>query len=316
MNHTTANAVLVACRDADEYPRLLESLAAQGVVLSYAHTATEAMRAYTNQQVLLAQPDIAAAIIDRMPAVHWVQSTWAGITPLLHTRRQDFMLTGIKEVFGPQMAEYCLGQILAHELQLSLRLSKQQARQWWQEPTGKLKGRTLGIMSLGSIGKHIARVAAGFGLQRVGLSRSGAAVDGFARVFAVGQLHEFLTQADYVVAVLPDTPATTGLMNATSFAALKPTALFINIGRGNLVDENALVAALHAGQLAGAVLDVFRTEPLPEDSPLWTAPNLVISGHVAARSWPQDIANIFLDNFRRYQQQQALNYPIDRARGY
>lgn len=313
---STANAVLVACSDAAEYPQFLETLSKRGVALSYADNAEEALQAYTNQQVLLAQPDMAATVIDRMPTVRWVQSTWAGIAPLLNTQRQDFILTGIKDVFGPQMAEYSLGYILAHELQLNQRLEKQQARHWWHQPTGKVGGKTLGIMGLGSIGRHIARVAEGFGLSLIGLNRTGTAEEGFDRVFAVERLHDFLALADYVVAVVPDTPATTGLMNAAGFAAMKPTALFINIGRGNLVDEADLVEALAGGELAAAVLDVFRTEPLPADSPLWNTPNLLVTGHVAARSWPQDIAGIFLENFQRFQQQQGLKFVIDRERGY
>jgi phosphoglycerate dehydrogenase-like enzyme len=308
--------ILVASRDIADYREALQHLSAEGVRLDFAETTAQALRAYQHQGVLLAQPDIAAVVIDQMPTVHWVQSTWAGITPLLHTRRQDFVLTGIKDVFGPQMAEYCLGQILAFELQYHLRQHKQQAREWWHEPTGRLAGKTLGIMGLGSIGMHIARVASGFDLRLWGLSRGGAAAEDIERVFSVGQLHEFLAGCDYVVAVLPDTPDTTGLMNATSFAAMKPTALFINVGRGNLVDEAALGDALRAGRLAAAALDVFRTEPLPTDSPLWTAPNLVITGHVAARSWPADIARVFLDNLGRYRAGLELNYQIDRVRGY
>ncbi|HKX56085.1 MAG TPA: NAD(P)-dependent oxidoreductase, partial [Xanthomonadales bacterium] len=150
----------------------------------------------------------------------------------------------------------------------------------------------------------------------IGFSRSGNTREEFARVFPAGELNDFLQQADYVVAVLPDTPATTGLMNAASFAAMKPGALFINVGRGNLVHELALEQALRQQRLAGAVLDVFREEPLSPHSPLWATPGLVITGHVAARSWPEDVASIFLDNFRLFQQQQELKFVIDRERGY
>ncbi len=312
----TGSGILVACQDAAEYPPLLEKLANEGIELGFATTTEEALAAWSGQAVLLAQPDIAASLVDHLPGIRWVQSTWAGITPLLHTQRQDFLLTGIKKVFGPQMAEYALGHILAHELQLVQRLEMQRARQWWPESSGRMTGKTLGIMGLGSIGGHIAEVASGFGLELVGLSRSGAAQAGIERVFAVAGLHEFLALADYVVAVLPDTPATTGLMDAAAFAAMKPSALFINIGRGTLVDEDALVNALQQRQIAGAVLDVFRNEPLPKSSPLWTAPNLTLTAHVAARSWPQDIAAIFMENFRRFEAGQELNYGVDRERGY
>jgi phosphoglycerate dehydrogenase-like enzyme len=311
-----ANGVLVACGDAAEYPPLLQELASESIELGFASNTEEALAAWSGQAVLLAQPDIAAALVDQLPGIRWVQSTWAGITPLLHTQRQDFLLTGIKNVFGAQMAEYTLGYLLAHELKLVQRLEKQKSGQWWPEYTGRLSGKTLGIMGLGSIGGHIARVAAGFGLRLIGLTRTGSPQTGVQQVYTVSRLHEFLAQADHVVAVLPDTPATTGLMNAAAFAAMKPAALFINVGRGNLVDEAALAAALQLGQIAGAVLDVFREEPLPANSPLWCAPNLAITAHIATRSWPEDVAGIFVDNFRRFQNGQELNYLVDRNRGY
>ncbi len=312
----TTPGILVACADAAEYRPLLQELAAYGVALHLASDTEEALAMYSGQVVLLAQPDMAAALVDHLPAIRWVQSTWAGITPLLHTRRQDFLLTGIKNVFGPQMAEYTLGYLLAHELKLVQRLERQRAGQWWPEYTGRLAGKTLGIMGLGSIGGHIAKVAAGFGLRLIGMNTSGSHQPGMEQVYTVSRLHEFLAQADHVVAVLPDTPATTGLMDAAAFAAMKPAALFINVGRGNLVDEAALAVALEQGQIAGAVLDVFRQEPLPANSPLWAAPNLAITAHIATRSWPKDVAGIFVDNFRRFQQGLDLKYLIDRERGY
>ena len=310
------HAVLVLCEDAADYAPLLQPLADQGVTIDYAASADAALQLQHHHSVLLAQPNLAAVVIDRLPEVQWVQSTWAGITPLLKTRRQDFLITGVKEVFGKQMAEYTLGHILAHELKLAERREQQVRKNWCDQSSGRLQGKTLGVMGSGSIGAQIARTARCLGLRVIGFSRSGSAHEEFAQVFPAGELNDFLHQADYVVAVLPDTPATTGLMNVATFAAMKPGALFINVGRGNLVDELALQQALMQQQLAGAVLDVFREEPLSPDSPLWTTPGLVITGHVAARSWPQDIVGIFLDNFRRYQHKQELNNLVDRGRGY
>jgi len=318
MNQSTRRrlAVLVVCEDAAEYPPLLASLNAVGVMVNYASSAAAALQHYQGENILLAQPDMAAAIVDQLPDVQWIQSTWAGVAPLLRTQRQDYLLTGVKGVFGAPMAEYCLSYLLAHEQKLLWRYQQQQDRQWRDEPSGRLAGKTLGIMGTGSIGAHIARAADCLGLRVLGYSRSGAAVNGFAEVFPQRRLNDFLSLSDYVTAVLPDTPETTGLMNAESFATMKSSALFINMGRGNLVDEPALAAALRSGQIAAAVLDVFRTEPLPPDNPLWSAPNLLITAHVAARSWPQDNAGIFLDNFRRFEQQMDLHYVIDRQRGY
>ncbi len=309
-------SVLVLGEDAADYRPLLGPLAQQGVRIDYAESRDAALGFPDVHTAMLAQPDLAAGIIDQLPGVQWVQSTWAGITPLMHTARQDFLLTGVKKVFGEQMAEYTLGHILAHELKMAERRVYQIQRAWWDQPSGSLHGKTLGVMGTGSIGAHIARTAQCFGLKAIGFNRSGSAHQEFSQVFSEPDLDSFLAQADYVVAVLPNTPQTTGLMNARRFAAMRPAALFINVGRGNLMDEPALEQALKTEKLAGAVLDVFRREPLSPDSPLWTTPGLIITGHVAARSWPEDIAAIFIDNFRRYQQQRELIYLIDRDRGY
>lgn len=311
-----AVSILVLGEDAHDYQALLKSLSEQGVAVDYATTPLAALDAYQDQRILLAQPDFAAAVIDNMPGIEWVQSSWAGIKPLLKTRRRDYLLTGVKDVFGAQMAEYSLAYILAHEQKLAERTRRQLMHEWWHEPSASLVGKTLGIMGTGSIGSHIAHTARGVGLEVIGFSSSGEAREGFEQVFPSRELHTFLARSDYVVGVLPDTPATTGLMKTASFAAMKSSALFINIGRGNLVNEQDLDLALKEGQIAGAVLDVFRQEPLPQDSPLWHTPHLVITGHIAARSWPRDIAGIFLDNYQRFIGGKALNFQVDRIRGY
>lgn len=308
--------VLILGDDAENYRPFLDTLSGQGVLLDFATTPRAALEVYQDHRVLLAQPDAAAVVIDNMPKIEWVQSAWAGIKPLLETRRNDYLLTGVKGIFGPQMAEYTLAHLLAHEQKLAERSRQQSLYTWWPERSGSLQRKTLGIMGTGSIGSCIARAARGLGLKVRGFNNSGTAGDDFDRVFSRSGLHEFLTDADYVVAVLPDTAASTDLMNRDSFAAMKPTALFINVGRGNLVVEADLVLALKKGRIAGAVLDVFRQEPLPADSLLWQTPGLVITGHVAAYSQPRDVAGIFLDNYQRFIDQQPLQYLIDRNRGY
>lgn len=308
--------VLIIVPDVQDYLPLLAALEQQGVQLTAARTAAEAKAAYAGQAIVLGQPDLVADALPDMPGVKWVQSTWAGVTPLLDTGRRDFLLTGVKGVFGPQMAEYVFGTLLARELRLEERRAYQRRHEWWDAPSGTLDGKTLGVMGTGSIGRHIAGVAPGFGMRAVGFSRSGAGVEGFERVYSREGLHAFLAEADYVVSVLPDTPATTGLLDADAFRAMQSTACLVNVGRGSVVDEDALVAALEAGELAGAVLDVFREEPLPADHPLWDAPGVLITAHMAARSMPQDIARIFVENYRRYVNGGELLYRIDFERGY
>ena len=182
--------------------------------------------------------------------------------------------------------------------------------------TLSLNGKSLGIMGTGSIGQHIARMAEPFGMYITGYSRSGSPVEGFQQVFAQHQLMEFLQAPDYIVGVLPDTPGSQDLLDAAAFRAMKDGCYLVNVGRGNLIDETALADALQAGKLAGAVLDVFRTEPLPDDSVLWNAPGLIVTGHVAAISWPRDIARIFSGNYQRFVAGEPLKYRIDFDQGY
>jgi phosphoglycerate dehydrogenase-like enzyme len=251
-----------------------------------------------------------------MPAVEWVQSTWAGVKPLVALDKRDYLLTGVKDVFGPQMAEYVLAYLLAHEVRLLRRLDEQRARNWWAGESGTLAGKCLGIMGAGSIGRAIASRARTFDVSVLGLSRSGTERAEFDSVYPLSHLAEFLTKLDYLVSVLPDTPATDRLLNAETLALLPPHALFVNVGRANVVDTDALVEALRRGSLAGAVLDVFDEEPVPGDSPLWDTPNLLMTAHMAAISHPGLIAPIFLENYRRFLSGRDLLYVIDFDRGY
>jgi phosphoglycerate dehydrogenase-like enzyme len=308
--------VLILARDAGEYLALLEDLAGGGACLTAAETLDDARGAYTGQPIVLGQPDLVAGALGEMPGVRWVQSNWAGVTPLLDLGRSDYVLTGVKGIFGPQMAEYVLAYLLANELKMFERLGRQANRSWWEETSGTLKGKTLGIMGTGSIGRYMAKMAQPFGMDITGFSRGGASVEGFERVFAANQLGDFLAEPDYVVCVLPDTPGTRLLLNADAFRAMKNGCYLVNVGRGAVIDEKALAEALLAGELAGAVLDVFQREPLPPGSPLWNAPGLIVTAHVAAKSWPEDIAGIFRENYRRYDAGEPLKYSINFERGY
>jgi phosphoglycerate dehydrogenase-like enzyme len=149
-----------------------------------------------------------------------------------------------------------------------------------------------------------------------GLSRSGSRATGFGQVFPVARIDEFLPGLDYLVAVLPDTPQTDNLLNAETLSLLPSHACFFNVGRANIVDDTALVSALSDGRLGGAVLDVFDEEPIPDSSPLWDTPNLLVTAHMAAVSHPELIVPIFLDNYRRYRAGSKLVNIVDFDRGY
>jgi phosphoglycerate dehydrogenase-like enzyme len=308
--------VLVLSKDARDYISFLRDLSEAGTEITAADTAKAALKVYAGQEIILGQPDLVAEVIGEMPAVRWVQSDWAGVTPLTKADRTDYLLTGVKDCFGAQMAEYVLGYLLAWELKMEQRREHQANRSWWPEGSGSLHGKTIGIMGTGSIGKAVAHSLEPFGVRITGFSRQGRAVAGFDQVYTFDQLAVFLSEPDYLVCVLPDTPETTHMLGAEAFCRMKNHCRLVNVGRGNLVDEQALADALYAGELAGAVLDVFQQEPLPTQSSLWNAPGLIVTGHVAARSLPRFVAGIFRENYQRYREGLDLKFRIDFERGY
>lgn len=308
--------VLILAPNADEYLPLLEELVDGGASVRAANSVQSALESGTGQPVILGQPDLVVEVLAARPEVAWVQSTWAGVAPLLALGRRDYMLTGIKDTFGPQISEYVLGYLLAFELRLFERLGRQANRSWWPEPTGTMAGKTMGILGTGSIGRHIAGAAGPFGVMMLGLSLSGSSTDGFEKVYPAERLKEFLETLDYLVCTLPETSGTSGLLDDTAFAAVKPGCYLVNVGRGSVIDENALLTALESGVLAGAALDVFRDEPLPLNSPLWHTQNLLVTAHVAAKSRAEDIAAIFIENYQHYIRGEKLKYLVDFDRGY
>ncbi len=307
---------LIITAIAEELAEEIARLADFPIAIKACASAKQALAEYTDESVIFGNPDMIAEVLPKMWAVDWVQSTWAGVTPLIALDQRDYVLTGIKDVFGPQMSEYVLGYLLAHELEVVQRMTEQRAHNWYKTYSGTLEGKHLGIMGTGSIGRHIATTAAHFGIKVTGLSRSGAALPEFEKVLQVDQLHEFLEHLDYLVAILPQTSATDKLLDAAALAKLPAHAYFINIGRSNVVDDEALIDALRNNTLTGAALDVFDEEPIPADSPLWDAPNLSISAHVAAVSHTPLIVPIFIENYLRYINQQPLKYVIDFDAGY
>lgn len=311
----SAQSVLIVSHDAEDLARLVIE-AEPGIDVAIAHDAREAVDTYTGQRVLFGSPLAIAGALPAMPSVEWVQSSWAGVTPLIELDRRDYVLTGLKRVFGRQMAEYVAGYLLAHELRIIRRYDEQRAHRWWEGTSGSVAGKQIGIMGTGSIGRDIARLAAELGMTVTGLSRSGSAAAGFENVFPASRIGEFLAGLDYVVAVLPDTPQTDKLIDAQALALLPVHACFVNVGRANVIDTAALVTALRSGRLAGAVLDVFEEEPLPADSPLWDTPNLLVTAHMAAVSHPELIVPIFLDNHARFAAGRDLVNVIDFERGY
>ena len=307
---------LIVTANAAEFADQIEKSAEPSIPFRVSKSADKARRMYAGEEILLGNPGMIAEILADLPNVRWIQSTWAGVTPLIEHERRDYQLTGVKGIFGPQMSEYVLGYLLAHELRISHRTQAQTNREWFTVHSGMLAGKRLGIMGTGSIGSHIAATAHAFEMSVTGLSRSGRATEGFDSVLPTDRIEEFLPQCDHLVATLPQTAETDRLLDARTLSLLPDTAVFVNVGRSNVVDDEALVEALQSGRLAGAVLDVFDEEPIPADNSLWDTPNLSITAHIAAVSHPSLIAPIFIDNYRRYSAGTSMRYQVDFAAGY
>lgn len=311
------NRLLILSRNADAYAALINELRLPGLDVAACKTAGEASRHAGRSTIMLGEPARIARVVEGARALTWVQSTYAGVEELLRPgARADFILTNVKGVFGPIMSEYVIGYLLALERHFFEVYRNQCDQAWRRLPYKSLRGRLLGLCGLGSIGRHIARTAGHFGLRVWGYKRTAEPVPEAERVFTGPEFEEFLSEPDYIVNTLPSTPATVGLFDDTAFRYMKNSAVLINIGRGDAVDETALIQALRQGTIGGAVLDVFAHEPLPEKSPLWTPPNVVITPHNAGFSFPADIVEVFAENYRRFIGGEPLLYRVDFERGY
>lgn len=267
--------------------------------------------------VLLADPYPAARFVGSCPMLRWLQSTWAGVEPLLAVGlRRDYLLTSAKGVFGRQIAEYVLCYLLVHSQRVLPRLASQRRHEWEAVPPGSLAGSRLGVLGTGSIGAEVAKLARAFDLRVRGCSRSGRPVEGFDEVFPVTRRLDFARGLDHLVVVLPATDETEGLVDAALIAMLRPGAVLVNVGRGSTIVREAVVRALESGHLAEAVLDVLEVEPPPADDPLWDTPNAILTFHTAAVSRPEAVVEAFLANFARYRAGRPLEGVVSFERGY
>ena len=312
-----ADRLLILAPEAAAYAELVAAADLGPLAVAVAGDVAGARAHAAQCNLVLGVPALVAQLLDRLPRLTWVQSTYAGVDALCRPGlRRDYTLTGVREVFGGLMREYVLGWILALERDLFTAREDQRHGRWQPRPYRGLEGLTLGVCGLGSIGQAVARAGAAFGMRVVGYRRTAAPCTAVARVYSGNGFHPFLAEADYLVVVLPATPASDGLIDAVALAALKPDAVLVNVGRGRSVVEADLVAALCAGTLRAAVLDVFASEPLPPASPLWRLPNAYLTPHTAAVSFPPAIFARFAANYRRYRAGAALHDIIDFARGY
>ena len=308
--------LLILSDRAEEYETLIRAAKLPDLEI-FAFTNADVEAEIVHQcEIVLGSPSRIRVLLPSLTKLRWVQTVSAGIELLLMPDlRRDYVLTNARGVFGELMSEYVFGYLLSHERRISERRQAQAEKYWDGSDTGSLRGKTIGLLGVGSIGAHVAKTAKHFGMTVHGYTRSSESSPDVDLYHHDG-LIEFARGLNYLVNIFPNTPDTQKLINASIFDALPKTALFINVGRGSAVDEQALQEALESEKIAGAVLDVFDKEPLPEDHPFWTTPNLWMTFHTAAPSLPKDIANLFIENYRRYIKDETLNNQVDFERGY
>jgi phosphoglycerate dehydrogenase-like enzyme len=259
-------------------------------------------------------------LLDRMPRVRWIQALTAGVEGWLARSdlRPDLILTCARGTHRVQMPENILGALFHLTKPFAAATLDQQARRWMSRVSAPLAGKTLGILGLGAIGREVARKAGALELRVIGTKRVPEPVPGTDRVYPAEATEEVLGQSDFVLLLLPVTPATRGLMNATRLKAMRPTAYLLNFARGELVVDVDLVAAVRSGTIAGAVLDVFVTEPLPPEHPFWVTPGITVLPHIGGLHPDRDrqVAELFVANLRRFVADEPLREVVDRARGY
>jgi phosphoglycerate dehydrogenase-like enzyme len=317
MTNPQENRLLILSYNCHRYKELLDIANLKDLKITTA-VSLEALDKEAYQcNILLASPDLAYRALPQLPELHWMQSTWAGVNKLLGDDcRKDYLLTGVKDVFGPIMSEYVFCYILMHARNARKCYELQKRKQWKMPMPGLLRGKKIGIMGVGSIGSSIAATAKHFSMITLGYANTASPRTDIDKMFNPGQLTEFVAELDYLVAILPQTPETDHLINREVFHAMKQESIFINVGRGNVVDENSLVDALRSGEIAGAILDVFQEEPLPQSHPFWEIPEITITSHKAALTYPEDIAPIFVENYDRYVAGKELLFQIDFDKGY
>jgi phosphoglycerate dehydrogenase-like enzyme len=216
--------------------------------------------------------------------------------------RKDLILTSTRGIHGPQMSELAILLMIALNRKFPGFVRNQDKRVWQRWPTELLYEKKVAILGIGVIGEAIAKRCKAFEMTVIGLDPVQRKVDALDHFYGMDRLHEVLSEVDYVVDVAPSTPENQKMINAAAFAKMKPTAFFINIGRGETVDEDALLKALKERKIAGAGLDVFWQEPLPPDHPFWGLDNLILTPHVGgmAAIYVKQAVAVFRENLRRY----------------
>ena len=311
--------------DAGHTEKIRAAAQAHNCTVSFYPDADAAIPHLGSTQILFAPTNSRSPeLVKNAPQLKWFASYFAGVDPLMApgVLPENVLLTNGSGAYGITIAE--------HMIMVSLMLMRrmQEYQQFVENKEfrsdlmiGSLYDANVVICGTGDIGSQFARRLRAFCPSRIiGLNRTGKAADGFDEVLPMSRLDEVLPQADLVAMTLPGTPLTDDLISADRIASMKKTAFLINVGRGNCIDQNALIRALNNGDLAGAALDVFRTEPIPENDPAWNTPNLLVTPHCSGKMTMQytrdTLVDSFCDNLSRFCSGQSLLHVVNPSLGY
>ncbi|MDQ0337951.1 phosphoglycerate dehydrogenase-like enzyme [Caldalkalibacillus uzonensis] len=266
--------------------------------------------------------DLTPVLIDELPALKWIQVLSAGLEKMPFERigERNILVTNARGIHGIQMAEYTMAMILTLVRRHYQLYDLQKERKWGRSVrVDEAYGKTIGILGLGAIGEEIAKRAKAFGMRVLAVRRSQAPCPGYVdQLLTMAEREILFRESDFVVALLPLTPETEHAVGHTELDWMKPSAYLINIARGKVVDEEALLQAVRSNKIAGAVLDVFSEEPLPDHHPFWSEKNIIVTPHVSGRSphYMRRALAIFEENLKRYPDTEAMRNVIDVKRGY
>lgn len=297
---------------------------ADTVELIFADTEESLGEALAGADVILAwkpRSGILQPIWDRAKDVKWIQSASAGVDRLLFPElvESHVVVTNARGVFDQAIAEYVLTLLLTFAKGMPGVLDRQGRSEWKPRDSEELAGKKVLVVGVGPIGRAIGVACQGLGMTVRGVATTSRRRDDVFRVvYGADELLDAIAWADYVVDALPGTPDTLHLFDEKAFGAMRSAARFVNVGRGSTVDEPALVRALQEGRIGGAALDVFEVEPLPEESPLWGMPNVIVSPHMAGdfAGWREALVELFVENLQRYLTGRPLKNVVDKERGY
>jgi phosphoglycerate dehydrogenase-like enzyme len=323
MDTSETRTVLVLGSPSSTHLRLLERLPAEAVV-RFASDESAGRKVAPEAEIVLCdclQGRELPALFPLLGRMRWLHSVAAGVDHLLFPAlvASDVTLTNGRGAFKEALAEFVLAAALHFAKDVPRLARNQRQARWEPYDMEMLRGRTLGIVGFGEIGRATAALAKAFGMRILALRRRPELRDEMVdEMLPRERLAELLARSDYVVIAAALTPETRGMVDRAALSALKRSAVLINVGRGPIVDEQCLEAALRARRLRGAALDVFGTEPLPADHPLYQLDNVLVSPHTAdhVAGWLERAVEIFLENFGRYLRGEELENVVDKRAGY